>query len=408
MKLINILVFVTFCSIRLFSQGQEDPPVWFVELMLGFQNCPQPNSYTFYLENQGTVWATHDDFIPPGFFINEDPTINDSYYPWHVRNTVGNDWRGWNMVFSQDHITILDTLVPVFGYGLYKISTNASNSYFYIDYRDARIPYLNIIYNQNIDHWIKYDFNNHNFYYSTYGTIGPWTQIENREYLKIWEMQETYPVIISTSDFSNYWENCLVPVNDGSGYPRIVWGRHPQDDLEIEVDNYKIYRAVSSGLPPPNPIFIPIATVGSNIYSFTDYDFASGGPLNLQYRITAIYEDFVESVYETSPTNTVLIRGSLYKDNFKKDQKIEFFLSNNYPNPFNPVTTIDYKIVSTGLVTLIVYDMLGTEVASLVNEIKEAGNYSIKFNAEKLPSGIYFYQLRASDFAGTKKLILLK
>lgn len=144
MKLIKIMMIVAFCAISLFPQSQEDPPTWFVELLLGFFNCPQPNSCTFYLQNQGTVWATNDNFNPPGFFINEDQAINNSAYPWHVRNTVGNNWRGWNMVYSQDQVTILDTLVLVFGYGLYKVSTNASNSYFYIDYRDDRIPYNNI------------------------------------------------------------------------------------------------------------------------------------------------------------------------------------------------------------------------------------------------------------------------
>jgi len=86
----------------------------------------------------------------------------------------------------------------------------------------------------------------------------------------------------------------------------------------------------------------------------------------------------------------------------------EFVLHQNYPNPFNPTTTIDYAIKSTGLVSLKVYDMLGTEIASLVNEVKEAGNYSVTFNAAELPSGIYFYTLTAGNFTATKKLILLK
>jgi len=86
----------------------------------------------------------------------------------------------------------------------------------------------------------------------------------------------------------------------------------------------------------------------------------------------------------------------------------EFSLKQNYPNPFNPSTTINYSIKKNGLVILIVYDILGKEVAALVNENQEAANYSVNFNASNLPSGIYFYRLKSGGFSSTKKLILLK
>lgn len=89
-------------------------------------------------------------------------------------------------------------------------------------------------------------------------------------------------------------------------------------------------------------------------------------------------------------------------------EPLAYILKQNYPNPFNPSTTINYSIKKNGLVTLKVYSILGKEVATLVNENQEAGNYSIKFNASKLPSGIYFYSLKSGGFSSTKKLILLK
>ncbi|NWG28709.1 MAG: T9SS type A sorting domain-containing protein [Ignavibacteriaceae bacterium] len=94
--------------------------------------------------------------------------------------------------------------------------------------------------------------------------------------------------------------------------------------------------------------------------------------------------------------------------NPNSNELIEYSLSQNYPNPFNPTTTIDYSIKLAGDVTLKVYDILGTEVASLVNEVKEPGNYSVEFNAANLPSGIYVYRLTTGNFVDTKKLILLK
>jgi len=86
----------------------------------------------------------------------------------------------------------------------------------------------------------------------------------------------------------------------------------------------------------------------------------------------------------------------------------DYVLSNNYPNPFNPSTTINYSIPKESLVSIVVYNALGEEVAELVNEIKQAGSYQIVFNASSLPSGVYFYNFQVKDFIETKKMILLK
>lgn len=86
----------------------------------------------------------------------------------------------------------------------------------------------------------------------------------------------------------------------------------------------------------------------------------------------------------------------------------DFSLSQNYPNPFNPATMIRYSSPVSSRVTLKVFDILGNEVATLVDEEKQPGNYEVEFNAAKLPSGIYFYQLRTGSFADTKKMIFLK
>ena len=85
-----------------------------------------------------------------------------------------------------------------------------------------------------------------------------------------------------------------------------------------------------------------------------------------------------------------------------------FVLSQNYPNPFNPSTSIKYTVGERANVTLKVFDMLGREVASLVNEVKEQGSYSVNFDAAKLASGTYVYKLTAGNFVETKKMVLLK
>lgn len=86
----------------------------------------------------------------------------------------------------------------------------------------------------------------------------------------------------------------------------------------------------------------------------------------------------------------------------------EYRLAQNFPNPFNPATTIEYDLKQAGWTTLNVYNMLGQEVATLINRHLEAGRYSICFNASQLSSGIYYYRLKSGDFNSLKKMVLIK
>ena len=85
-----------------------------------------------------------------------------------------------------------------------------------------------------------------------------------------------------------------------------------------------------------------------------------------------------------------------------------FVLEQNYPNPFNPTTVINYHLPVSGNVSLKVFDLLGREVTTLVDEHQPAGRYEVKFNGSALPSGIYFYELTAENYTAVKKLMLLK
>ena len=85
-----------------------------------------------------------------------------------------------------------------------------------------------------------------------------------------------------------------------------------------------------------------------------------------------------------------------------------FSLSQNYPNPFNPTTTISYQLPITNHVALKVYDVLGREVAVLVNEMKNAGTYSVQWNASQFSSGVYILTMSAGNFTATKKILLMR
>jgi hypothetical protein len=85
-----------------------------------------------------------------------------------------------------------------------------------------------------------------------------------------------------------------------------------------------------------------------------------------------------------------------------------FSLMQNYPNPFNPTTKIDFRIPNGSVTKIAVYNLAGQEVATLLKEFRPAGQYSVEFNAEKLPSGIYFYQLKTENYSAMKKMVLMK
>jgi len=110
-----------------------------------------------------------------------------------------------------------------------------------------------------------------------------------------------------------------------------------------------------------------------------------------------------------------VINGIVYGDTTLTDvgdEKLpivsEFRLEQNYPNPFNPSTTIDFSIPQQGMVTLKVFDVLGNEVQTLLNEEMEAGYHHVDFNAEKMSTGVYIYKLTSGNYTQTKKMVLLK
>ena len=96
------------------------------------------------------------------------------------------------------------------------------------------------------------------------------------------------------------------------------------------------------------------------------------------------------------------------ENDFYVESPTNFYLSQNYPNPFNPTTKIDYQLPKNSFVSLKIYDLLGNEIAVLVNEEQASGNYQTTFNGSRLSSGVYFFKIQAGDFVETKKLVLMK
>jgi hypothetical protein len=130
------------------------------------------------------------------------------------------------------------------------------------------------------------------------------------------------------------------------------------------------------------------------------------------------------ATYVTSPTSATVYAGMFLNQNDGAPVYVLNFvtdvdepppglpqtagLSQNYPNPFNPVTNIGYKVATRDRVSLKVYDLLGREIASLVNEVKSPGSYDVTWEATGISSGVYLYRLTAGDFVETRKLVLVR
>ncbi|HSW56315.1 MAG TPA: T9SS type A sorting domain-containing protein [Ignavibacteriaceae bacterium] len=205
------------------------------------------------------------------------------------------------------------------------------------------------------------------------------------------------PVIFNISN----WSRALFVANHNN-HPKLLWGNHPTIP---PLNGFKVYRKIGTGP------WSFLAAVFGNVYH--DYNVEITPPQggvgqDIFYRITAVIDLNNESV----PSNEVYVMASKIKrkESTGSDSQISlsYSLKQNHPNPFNPSTKISYSILEDGLVQLKVYDILGNEIAELVNINQEAGNYTLDFNAGNLPSGIYFYKLTSGSFIETKKLILLK
>ncbi len=182
------------------------------------------------------------------------------------------------------------------------------------------------------------------------------------------------------------------------------------DNPNTNVTQYQIWRKVK-GIAGE----VLLRTVNRGTTTFTDNDYALASTY-----IDVVYYD-VRSYYSVEGTYSVAQYNAVYGQLLAKEsnsnsspgnsineKKVTEYSISNYPNPFNPTTTINYQLPQDGLVTIKIYDMLGKEVSTLVNEFKNTGRYNVSFNASNLASGTYLYQLKVNDFVATKKLVLLK
>lgn len=188
---------------------------------------------------------------------------------------------------------------------------------------------------------------------------------------------------------------------------------HWNDNENLAVNSYQIWRRVKLNNVWQYPVLL--TTFGRGAQTYTDNDF-----LRANFKEHTALQYDVRQYFSTDGTYSYPYWTDVYglelsivpnKDIINAQLLNEIPTSyslTNYPNPFNPSTTINYQLPESGYVTIKVYDMLGKEIATLVNESKNAGSYNVHFDASKLTSGVYVYTITANNFIQSKKMLLVK
>lgn len=242
---------------------------------------------------------------------------------------------------------------------------------------------------------IEYNFNHWTSSGQSYSS--PFTATENKTYTAVY---------VGKPSNSGKYAGC----SGNTGDPIVLtW----TDNQNTAVNQYQIWRIARHNAVIGSPVLL--TTVGRGVQSYTDYDYVRTNGYTddlIQYDARAYYS--TEGTY--SDPNYVTSFGRLEASKEKSDKPISSIVEeipsdysiSNYPNPFNPTTTINYQLPENGFISIKVYDLLGKEIATLVNENKSGGYYHVNFDASKLTSGVYIYTITANNFIQSKKMLLMK
>ncbi|MDI6767770.1 MAG: T9SS type A sorting domain-containing protein [Bacteroidota bacterium] len=195
-----------------------------------------------------------------------------------------------------------------------------------------------------------------------------------------------------------------------NSFPKLTWAAASEPDVNPS-GKFRIWRAMIDYIGQVG-LWLLKDSVAGNVTQYIDWSVYGAGSGNYiaRYKIKAVDTQNKESLFSDSVS--IIYR---YLDKFGREDQSptpeginEFKLHKNYPNPFNPTTVISYQLPAVSHVKLSVYDVLGREVATLVDGMKEAGFYTANFDGSKLSSGVYFYKLQAGSWKPIKKMLLAK
>ncbi len=270
-------------------------------------------------------------------------------------------------------------------------------------YKNQDFPNIHITFDNFFYQVIEIDVANKTFESSMY-SLGNTSKARNSEMLDRWYIKVNQPapakptvsaptisdskIIFNSSQISgDSLMSVRIQISEDSGFNKT--------SIDTTVNWKNIYKVDSNLIPVDLNKGLDLTKL-----SFRRTSVANGKTYH--YRVK--YRDHNLKWSEWSSATAFVTPTSLV------DEKIpaEYSLGQNYPNPFNPETRIEYSIPKAGIVKISVYDLLGSEIATLVNETKTPGTYDVKFDGSKLASGVYYYRLTSQDFVLTRKMLLLK
>jgi hypothetical protein len=204
---------------------------------------------------------------------------------------------------------------------------------------------------------------------------------------------------------NNQFRNLHFSASDPNAPITVLWNEHPNTNVtQYQVWRKSKYKKQATSQP------ILLGTVNRGTTSFVDYDFAgtTSGFTDwiLWYDVKAYFQP--DNTYSLDDYVQVFSDGLLPKISGNNSDIITENKIDNYPNPFNPTTAISYQLVNSGYVSIKIYDIIGNEIAVIVDEVKSKGKHQIYFNAGELSSGIYIYRIVTAGYTESKKMILSK
>ncbi|MCX6161149.1 MAG: T9SS type A sorting domain-containing protein [Ignavibacteriae bacterium] len=234
-----------------------------------------------------------------------------------------------------------------------------------------------------------------NWYTGTLGITGTFTAalaFNDNKLNGIAATSTSHPNIARTTNGGTTWSSVSVGGSGTSTLASMKWIQNSNTCYYVATMTSAagIYRSTNSGLNWS----VMTAPAGQTGYSHFDFALTGNTVTGFAIGASGIVLKLSETVTLTPSEGNII--------------PAEYKLAQNYPNPFNPVTKIGYSIPKSGYVTISVHDILGKEVAVIVNEYKNAGSFTVEFDAVKLTSGVYFYKIISGNFSDTKKMMVLK
>jgi ligand-binding sensor domain-containing protein len=358
------------------------------------------NNGIFHSSNNGNTWNTVNNGLPLNVMKSlgktSDRLFASTYYDIVSSSDYGNNWEPYHNglfdgYYAEDFLIENNSLYAA-GYGVYYSSDNGANWVVF----NSGLPISPIVYSLVRKGNRLFAATVQGVYYSDDNGVN-WNSAGNEllDY-KVWAINLSGNNLIAGTDTSGIF----ISNNNGDSWTK----------LQNDFSTAQVRELFCSG----GNVFAGFG-FGWGIYHSSDngLNWISVGQ-GLAPLYTFVLGLAMNDIYLFAATTTGVYRRALSEFGITSiDQNSNIIPSNftllqNYPNPFNPSTKISWQSPISGHQTLKVYDMLGNEVATLVDEEKPAGRYEINFNASQLSSGIYFYKFLSGIFINTKKMILMK